>query len=312
MGLLDSITGAFGLSGEEGSSSTTNIPWKPQRDQLKYGFNEARDLYDRGVYEGEYAAPIDPAQEQGYGWGTGAATDAYNYLPGMYGSWGQQFTPLLNDASQYYQNALQPGANENPYGSQGYMDVMQKTAEYNPAMQGQIDAYGQQVYQNLNENTLPALRYGAAGTGNTASTRRGISEGIAARGAGQDFSNNAAQLYGQNMGRAYNTANNWGNWQTGEQANQMQAADQLYGMGRFGLGLQQQGFDAQREASGNMAEWGDYNQGLQQQQIDAERAQYNAPWENLQRFMQTVGGQQWGGEEDQDTSKFSWDVSMGF
>ena len=64
----------------------------------------------------------------------------------------------------------------------------------NPNLQGAIDASVRPIYQNLTEQTLPAIGHDATSTGNFGSSRQGIAEGLAARGASQAAGDTASKL----------------------------------------------------------------------------------------------------------------------
>lgn len=64
----------------------------------------------------------------------------------------------------------------------------------NPNLQGAISATTRPITQNLTENQLPAIRSEAVQTGNFGSSRQGIAEGLASRGASQAIGDTASKL----------------------------------------------------------------------------------------------------------------------
>ena len=96
------------------------------------------------------------------------------------------------------------------FGNGGFQAPMQNGVNMDTVRQGinndvlndQIDAATSGVYRNLNENQLPGIATSAVGSGNAGSTRRGVAEGIAMRGANETAANIEAGM----RGNAYNTA----------------------------------------------------------------------------------------------------------
>lgn len=71
----------------------------------------------------------------------------------------------------------------------------------NPYLQSAIAAGVRPIQENLVESTLPAIRSEAATTGNFGSSRQGIAEGLAAKGASQAIADTSARMASD----AYNT-----------------------------------------------------------------------------------------------------------
>lgn len=128
----------------------------------------------------------------------------------------------------------------------------------NDVLSGQIDAASRDITRNLNENTLTGISSGAAGTGNSGSTRAGIAAGIAMRGAGDRIGDIAASM----RGNAYNQGLNI----------EAQRAAQ-------NAGFQQQTNMGNQNAYNNMMQYGAgvgqnaYNNNMQNQQFGATMAQ---------------------------------------
>lgn len=70
--------------------------------------------------------------------------------------------------------------------------------ENNPALQGTIDASVRPITQALTEQALPNIRGEAGNTGNFGSSRQGIAEGIASRGASTAIGDTAAKVANAN------------------------------------------------------------------------------------------------------------------
>lgn len=115
-------------------------------------------------YQGSTIAGFDPLQTKGQG--------------------------QVLEGAQTQGNLAQGGANaENFFTSGSIWDPAS-----NPNLKGAVDAAVRPIYQNLTENTLPAIRGEAITTGNFGGSRQGIAEGLAARGASQAAGDTASKL----------------------------------------------------------------------------------------------------------------------
>jgi len=65
--------------------------------------------------------------------------------------------------------------------------------QYNPALQGTIDATTRPIVQNYQEKILPGIRSDAISTGNFGGSRQGVAEGIAARDVSTAIGDTAAK-----------------------------------------------------------------------------------------------------------------------
>lgn len=319
MGVLDTLVGAGSsivgglLGGASGGSNQTTgqttgstAPWKPQQPFLKTGFQSAAGLYgqymDAPWYQGQLYAGMNGMQQ-------GAGTGAADYATGQ----GMDLSQgMINDSRQFlgqsgnYLNSANRLANFNPQDPTQSNIANAGLYANNPHLDGAIDAASRDVTRNLTENALPGINRSAAGTGNTNSSRTGVAEGIALRGAqdrvgdiastiradaynnGLQTSENARQanmsagLQGQGMGLdALNVAVGRGM----DMRNQgMQGTVNMYDMlGRAGDKFQQ---DAQGYADANYNRW---------------QGQYNKPWDLLSRYMGAVGGTNWGSQTQSAT-----------
>lgn len=115
----------------------------------------------------------------------------------------------------------------------------------NNVLAGQIDAAGRDVMRNLNENTLTGIASGAAGTGNSGSTRAGIAAGVAIRGAGDRIGDIAANMrgnaYSQGLGIEANRATQNANMQ---QQTNMGNQNAFNNMMQFGANVGQNAFNS--------------------------------------------------------------------
>jgi hypothetical protein len=161
----------------------------------------------------------------------------------------------------------------------------------NPYVDGLIDANSRDITRNLNENQLPSLNLAAAGTGNTNSTRTGVSQAIAERGASDrlaDVSNNIRSSFFNN---GLNMAQNQYNTQQSLASNTNQQLGQAYQLGTGSLTAAQQAngnnFD-QTQAAGGVF------QGQQQKEYDAAKAAYgegqNTNLDLLSKYMGIING----------------------
>lgn len=211
----------------------------------------------------------------------------------------------------------------------------------NDVLSGQIDAAARDVTRNLNENTLTGIASGAAGTGNSGSTRAGVAAGIAARGAGDRIGDIAAGLRGNayNQGlniEAQRAAQNAGFQQQTNMGNQ----NAFNNMMQFGAGVGQNAFNSNMQnaqfganmaqnigqsgvnnmVSGanmmntgfdtamNSAQYGqDYNQSL----LNYDYRNQSAPYTSLDFYNNIVGGPNNLSESESESSSKSSSFSLG-
>ena len=189
----------------------------------------------------------------------------------------------------------------------------------NDLLNAQIDAATRDVGRVLNEQTLTGIGSAAAGTGNSGSSRAGIMEGVAVRGAGEMVGDIAAGLRGQAYNNALNieaqrAAQNAGFGQQANifnagQTNRMFAGGMNLGMNAFNQNLRNQQFAGALAnqigmggvrnvmAGGDVAGAGvdnlmgsgnfmfDYDQSL----LDANRANQMNPFAGLEFYRDMVG-----------------------
>lgn len=222
-----------------------------------------------------------------------------NYLQGVSG-FGQQaqdlsqqamapaggYQQLGGQAQQYLGNIFGQGGYQAPTQQGVNMDTVGSLIN-NDILQGQIDASTRDIGRGLTEQTLPGIASQSVATGNVGSTRRGVAEGIATRGAQDRASDVAAQI----RGGAYNQALGIGanqaaaNQQAQLSTNQL---NQALGSGTLGQagGLYQgalgQSYGFGQGALAPQQQAAQLSQGYaQQQQMD--------PWTQLQLYQGALG-----------------------
>lgn len=314
VGAGSSIIGGL-LGSQDKSTGTTTVksdtsPWSVQQPYLKTGFQSAAGLYgqylDAPWYQGALYAGMNPMQQ-------GAATGAGQYAIGQGMDLSQGMIndayPFLSQSGNYLNLANQMGnfnpgdpTQQNIYNAGQYAD--------NPYLNGAIDAASRDVTRNLTEDVLPGINRAAAGTGNTNSTRTGIAEGLALRGAqdriGDIASTMRSDAWNQGLGLS-------------EQARGTNLQAQLQGRGLGldalntalgrGMDLRNQGMQGTVNMFDILGRAGDKYQQDQQGYNDANyqrwSGQYNQPWDLLSRYMGAVGGTNWGSTTSSATNNIT-------
>lgn len=319
MALLDTLIGAGSsiiggiLGGSSGGSdqktsqtNSTTSPWSVQQPYLKTGFNSAAGLYGQYMgapwYQGQLYAGMNPYQTgaasgaAGYGMGQGMALSQgmINDSMGFLG----QAPAYLSAANRMAGYNPQDPTQQNIYNAGQYAD--------NPYLNGAIDAASRDVTRNLTEDVLPGINRSASAAGNTNSTRTGIAEGVALRGAQDRIGDIASTIRAD----AYNNG-----IQTSENARQANMGSYLQGQGMGldalnsaigrGMDLRNQGMQGTVNMYDLLGRAGDKYQQDQQGYADANyqrwQGQYNQPWDLLSRYMGAVGGTNWGSQTQNST-----------
>jgi hypothetical protein len=240
-----------------------------------------QDISANPAYSGQRVADLNPFQ-----------TQSANFL----GNFANGFTPDAANAAGYlgYSN-LGAGAN---YGTnaQGIFNrytssdptqsIIQNAGLYanNPYVNGMIDAANRDVGRDLYENQLPGINRAASGTGNLNSSRAGVQDAIAQRGAMDRMADTASNIRGQFFGQGLGMAQNQYNQNL---QNSLQANNQLYNAANLGLqGLQgAQGIASTGAGQGITA--GQLFQNQNQNVLNGNMAQFN---ESLQNRLAALGG----------------------
>ena len=139
-----------GGGGGGGTQTTTSTatPWGPQQDYLKDVYEQAQAMQAPDV---SGSAALQQAAAQGYG----------QYAAGL----PAQIAPAQAAQQQILQTAMSPQAN--------------------PAFQQYLNLANQQLAQQYQQQTAPALTSNAVAMGNVGSSRAGIAEGLARQGLTQ-------------------------------------------------------------------------------------------------------------------------------
>jgi hypothetical protein len=160
-----------------------------------------------------------------------------------------------------------------------------------PYADSMIDAASRDTVRNLNENQLPALNLAAAGSGNTNSTRTGVAQGIAERGASDRLADISSSIRSNLFNTGLSTAQSQYNTQQALRSNVNQQLGTAYGQGVGSLTAAQQAngnnFD-QLTGAGNIYQTND------QANLDANKAAYtegqNTNLDLLQKYMSIING----------------------
>lgn len=277
------------------ASNRENAPWSVQQPYLKYGFEQARQLYDQAVGVPKYTGPFDAGSnqnlDQGFNrmvdWSNGAGMEAGNALSeaGKLGIGG--FGQSLGNAQALF-NQAQTDQTQN---------TINRAAQFadNPYVDGLIDASLRDVNRNL-QLGLSQNNANAVGTGNMNSTRAGVTEALLTQAAQDRAADIASQirsgLYNQGLGLASQQIQQ--GFSNSLAANQQNLAGVATGAQMLG-----QGTTIQQGAIGAQI-------GVGQQQRDIANAgiqgallkdayDTNRDLDLLNKYMGIVGGQNWGG-----------------
>jgi hypothetical protein len=292
------------LFGGAQKTTTTSKPWDPQAQQLQHIFDSAQSIFDSKVgtpwYEGPLSARLDPLTEQGIGaigdyvGGTGA-----EYAGAMGGSANDL---LSGSAAQFLKSIGAFGDMASADPTQANINAAGAYAD-NPYLQGQIDAVGRDIRRNLTENVMPSIDRAATATGNINSSRAGVAEGIAARGAEEAMADAAANMRGDAWARGLGLAES-------ARGTNLGAMGMIPGMYGSGIGMGYEGL-----MGSNAMTMGNLNAMIQAGQIkeqdlqdyyDSELARWmgndTRDMNLLNQYYGIVGSNNWGGTQTQKTS----------
>lgn len=184
-------------------------------DVYSRGHNALNTVMDTGAYTGQTYAGIDPFQAQAaQQLGTGGQlgyTDALNFM-GAGRGFGQNYQDIYNMASTDQLGAATDYARQN-------VEPLLASAMRDP-------------YRALTEQTLPGINIAASASGNTNSSRAGVTEALAQRAYDDRSADVATSLLDQLTGRGLNAQTNQFNMMNQANAN----LGNLYntGMGQVG------------------------------------------------------------------------------
>lgn len=291
----------MGLFGGSTKTTTTSNPWAPQGDALKSIFSSAGSLYDQQSgtpwYQGDLYASMDPATAQ-------AIQGMLSYVNGRGANSADRLTNAgasLTDPANYQSAIDRFSAASGADPTQSNIAAATAYAN-NPAIDGMVDAASRDVSRNLYEQAIPGINQAASGTGNINSSRAGVAEGIARRGAqdmiGDISSNIRGDAYSQGLSLA----------EQGRQANLsgMGQAAGLYGQS-FGQGMAalNGGNDMTLGNSGAAIDASQLYQQDAQGQLDADYAKWQGndtrQWDLLNNYYNIIGANNWGGTSTSKT-----------
>jgi hypothetical protein len=247
--------------------------------------------------------------------GTGMAL---NYAGGAMGGNAQGGINTAMGAGQGMANMTgMTGAAVNNGFNQG--NVNNAMAAAMPGLRNQITGATRDIFRNLQENQLPGIGSQAAGTGNSGSSRAGVAEGIAVRGAMDRGSDVAANIYtnannmytnmeaskaAQNAGfqqqanlsnqGAYNNMMQYGanmgqNAYNTNQQNQQFGANMAGQLGQQGYGNMMSGANMMNQGIGMQQGAGQYMRDYDQQLLNNQYQQAMSPFNSLNFYSQLVG-----------------------
>ena len=252
-----------------GSRTQTVEPWEAQKEPLKYGFGEARSIYDTGppkFYTGPTVAGFDPTQQAAQ-----AATLGYTMGP--------RTQSMMKGAENALIGSLQ-GAT--PFSRGQTSDLLAgrvDTGQGSPYA-NMMQAFGNQMKSQLLGNVLPGIRQGIVEAHPGGSSVGSNIQAKAIAAANQQMLNKAAEMYGGAYDRA--------------QAMRMPAAQMQ--LGQQALGMQQYPSIMAQPFSiyDRMGDIGDRRQAMSQRAIDDDISRYTyaqqAPQQALNQYMSMISG----------------------
>jgi hypothetical protein len=144
---------------------------------------------------------LSPTQEAFYKDLFGRATvemDSGGFFDDQYAGGAETFADQTPEQRMLYDRLTGLGGTFD----KGLGTLEQRLGPYDPnnaALTGAIDMAAGDVNRNLQENLLPSIGDGATGAGQFGSTRQGVAEGIAVRGASEQVGDIATQMRYQDM-----------------------------------------------------------------------------------------------------------------
>lgn len=286
--LLGGLTGSQSKGG--GTTTQTSQPWSVQQPYLQYGFqqtqNATQNALNNPVYTGQRVADINDAQRQAMGYANGYVNQGFGnaYNAQRVGS------ELMGTGAQFGQNAANLFSQ---YSGDPTQTILGNANQYanNPYVSGLIDASSRDVTRNLYENQLPTLAKAAAGSGNTNSTRAGVENAIAMRGAGDRLADMSNTIRSQFFGKGLDMSQNQYNQNL---VNSLNTNNQLANAYTQGLGGMNTGMGLATNAYGLGMSAGNTEYANDQAKLKAVMDQFNEgntnPLNFLKSYMSSVGG----------------------
>jgi hypothetical protein len=265
--------------GTQVSTSTTE-PWAEQKGYLTGGFDQAKQIYDRGApgyYPNETLAGFDPAQ-------TAAQQATLGY------AMGPRAASMQAGGEGALMRSLGGYTGFNPQQSSDLLAGNVRTGAGTPynAME---NALTQGVIGNLQQNILPGLRQQQVQYQPGGSSRAGLEQNKAVTNAVKSgLTKPLADMYSG----AYQTA----------QGQRLPAANQIIGQQQYGQQMYPSIMSAPLNMYGAMGDVGAQRRAMTQSTIDSDMARYQyeatAPQQQLANYMKMVTGN-YGGTTTQTT-----------
>lgn len=255
-------------------------------------YGQAANLYNNYRMPDKQVAGLNPMLGANAGFATGGGTDIYT----------QQLMSSLNNMGGYGNagntaNVMSSGNVYNAPMTNGLNYNTLAASVSNPFLNGQIDAASRDVVRNLNENDLTGNAALAAGTGNSGSSRRGVMDAIAMRGAADRVADIGSTMrgaaYSQGLGLANNTALANQNAQLGTNsvnANLMNSGANLnYNLGQAGSTGLRDAYSTGANNAGMVTDTGNMLRQYQQQLLDTTYQNQMNPYQSLQMYKSFIG-----------------------
>lgn len=293
------------VSGLFGSSQTTTSSGDPIKQQAfnaaqpywTQAMGDASNLYKQvdanPAYSGQRVADLNPYQ---IGSANYLANFANGFTPGAANAAGALGYSNLGAGMNYGNNAqnLMYQYSGDPTGQ-----ILNNANQYasNPYVDQLITSANRDVVRDLGENQLAGINRASAGTGNLNSSRAGVQDAIAQRGAMDRMADTAANIRSQFFGQGLNMAQNQYNQNL---QNSLAANSQLYNAANLGMSGLTGAQGIAQTGAGQGLTAGDVFQTQNQNVLNGNMAQFNESLANrlaaLSALNGTVGaGQGWSG-----------------
>lgn len=287
-------------------------PWAAQDPYLQQGFAEAARMMGQGPYQGNYWVDPNYMQQAAMAGGYGAS-DPTGIMSRLYGM-GDMGMARYGDSLNYMNQAMQGRSFDNPYGGAEYNDMVSAN-RWTDADQQMADRLGESAQIGFERSDF-GDRGAAAMSGLGGGSDYQISRGLAAADTNRALGLQLGNLERSAEQRAYGTANQWAGQQVQNQyadwAARDNAAAQLYGAGRAGMGDMTGAYNFGQQGYGNMAGWGDYQYGFDRDRMMGGQQQWDAGWDPVRNFWNIVGQNSWGSETTGSESTQSFEGSAGW
>lgn len=245
-------------------------------------FNLAKPYYQQGLgnlgalanqvkanpaYAGQRVAAMNPFQSMGANSLGGFAGDTSGFAQNFMNS-GMGNLASGAGVGQNYQNMY------NQFSGDPTQQILDSANQYanNPYVTGMIDAANRDTMRGLTEQQLPSMARAFSGTGNTNSSRAGVEQAIAERGAADRMADTASNMRGQFFGQGLGMAQNQYNQNL---TNMMNANSGLMSAGQFGAGLMGAGQDFAQNNFGQFQNAGGMFQTQNQAELDAQKSYFD-------------------------------------